>query len=161
MEILEHDDERAARRNGFQHVADLAQHSIARGAQDLTLQSLATVGRQPGGKLDEPGGGLCRQDLDDGVSIVSTAEPGERFQHRVIGFFASVALDTLTQRDSDIRRLGRGLTHERVHHGGLADAGLSRDEDDLSLASRHLPETFAELGERALSAHEPTGHGSW
>src|SRR5262245_22357032 len=116
--------------------------------------ALLTVGRQQRGKLDEPGRGLCRQNLDDGVSAGSAAQPGDGLQHRVVGFLASIALNTLTLRDANVSRLGAGPAREGVHHRGLADPGLPGDEDDLPLASQHLQKTLAELSERALTSDQ-------
>src|SRR5439155_17661730 len=67
LEILEHDHERASRRDRLQRVADLPQHPRGGGAQDFAPQKFATVWGEQGGKLDEPGGSLGRQDLDDRV----------------------------------------------------------------------------------------------
>ena len=57
------------RGEGFKGFADFAQHALARGAENLLLQSFTFGGREECGELDDPGGGLAREELDDGCAV--------------------------------------------------------------------------------------------
>jgi hypothetical protein len=139
LEIFEHQQQRLARREGLQRLGDLPQHAFARRAEEFALEQLAVLPGDEGGKLNQPRGGLRGEDPDDAVSPGSPTELPERLQHRVVGLPASVALDTLAARDATPHG-GCSLALELVDEGGLADAGLSGDEDELTLVPQGLPQ---------------------
>src|SRR5258707_15039832 len=91
--------------------------------------------------------------MDDGGAPGSREELPNRLQHRVVGLLAAVALDTLAARDAPPQG-GRGLALELVDQGGLPDARLSRDEDELPLVSHRQPEAVAQRVERARPAYQ-------
>jgi hypothetical protein len=115
------------------------------------------VGCEEGGKLNEPGGSLSGQDLDDRVPTVPAAQSGQRFKHGVIGFLAPIPLDTLAPRDANIGRLGRCPIDERVGDRRLADAGFSGDENDLPFTVQHPSEPLVKLAEQAIAPYEDLG----
>ena len=83
------------------------------------------------------------QGLHDGVASGPTAQLPERFRHWVVGFLASVALDTLTARNANAWHVSRRLALELVGQRGFPDARLARYERDLPLAFRGPPQAGA------------------
>src|SRR5215510_13760928 len=60
----------------------------------------------------------------------------QRLQHRKVGFPVFMLLDTVSAPDAyapPSLRLGKEMLHQRR----LADTGLARDEDDMSLGLLH------------------------
>src|SRR5437870_4199659 len=55
----------------------------------------------------------------------------------LVGFLASIPLDTLTAGEANVGRGARCPIDERVGDRGLADAGLPGDEHDLPFTVRH------------------------
>ncbi len=136
MEIFEDHYQRNVRSDRLHRVTDFAQHPLTSRALDLALQRFAFFALHQRGKLDQPGRSLRTQGLDDCVSVRATARLTQSFQHRVIRFLASVALDALTARESNHRQVGRYLARKFVGHGGLTDAGFASNENDLPLMSQ-------------------------
>src|SRR6266481_4711685 len=56
MEILENQNQRAFCRQSLQSVTNLTYHALARGSQDLLLQSLSLLRFDQRGELAQPGG---------------------------------------------------------------------------------------------------------
>jgi len=115
---------------------------------------------EQGGKLNQPRGRLHRQGVDDRVSVRTSAQLTERFEHRVIRFLTSVRFDALSAPDAKVRDIERGLSLELVDERGFADAGLPGDEDDLRLVLHRALEGCAQRREGAISAYQPaSGRG--
>ena len=93
--------------------------------------------------LHQPGGRVHRHGLHDGVAASTAAQLPERFQHRVIGFLAAVALDALPVRDTYVRHVRRSLLQEGIDQGGFPQARLPSEQDDLSLTVHCPVETLA------------------
>jgi hypothetical protein len=54
VQVLEHEQQRFRYRNRLERLADLTQHSLARGAENLLLKFFAKLRRNQGGELREP-----------------------------------------------------------------------------------------------------------
>ena len=63
----------------------------------------------------------------------STAQLTQCFEQRVVGFLASISLDTLSAGDPNADDVSDNLALELVKKRGFSDSGLAGDEDDLSL----------------------------
>jgi hypothetical protein len=82
------------------------------------------------------------------------AELPQRLQHRVVGLLTAVALDALAARDAPPHG-GRRLALELVDQGGLADARLPGDEDELPVVPQHPPQAVVQPVERAPPSDQP------
>src|SRR6266481_7909929 len=156
MEILENQNQRAFCRQSLQSVTNLTYHALARGSQDLLLQSFSLFCFYQGRKLAQPGGSTLGQSLGDSTAVRIADQLSERLEHRVVGFFSSEALDALSPSDSQIWLEG-GLLMKSVDESRFSDACLSGDKDELSLATQGAGETGAKLSKRGL----PTDDSLW
>ena len=64
----------------LQRLANLAQHALTRGAQNLPLQHLAVFGLEERWELYQPGRGLRRQNLHDGPSLGTGTQSPQRLE---------------------------------------------------------------------------------
>ena len=140
------------RGEGFKGFADFAQHALARGAENLLLQSFTFGGREECGELDDPGGGLAREELDDGCAVGTPGELAERFEDRVVGLFTAEAFQALAASDRD-RRVKSEHLLECVGYGGLSDARFASHEYHLTAALEDLFEAGVEIGELSFAAN--------
>src|SRR6185295_19728386 len=84
---------------------------------------------------------------------VLPAQPDDGFEHRQIGFARAVLLEALPSAHPHTA-IGTDPAHECIHERGLADAGFSRDEDDLALSVPHLPEPRLHPLQRLIASDE-------
>ena len=154
LQILEHPQQGRFQVERVQHLPDLAQHAFPGRPENLLLQHLALFAVQQRRELHQPGGRLRGQNLHHSFSPCTMAQLTHCFQHRVIGFRASVPFHALSAGDAEGWFLGRGLALEFVHQSRLSNSRLPRDEDDLALALQCLSEAGSQRTKLAVSAHQ-------
>jgi hypothetical protein len=76
---------------------------------------------------------LRGQRLDQGSSSRTSAQPTQRFQHRVVRFFASVSFHALSASATEVDYFGHSLPLEFIDQSRFTDARLPRDKNDLPL----------------------------
>ena len=81
----------------------------------------------------------------------------QRVQHRVVRFFASVALNTLTTREAQALHVHRSLALEGIDQRRFADARLPGDQDELALPPHGQLQVPTQLPESARAAHQGAG----
>ena len=133
MEVLEDQQQRDGRGDRLERLADLAQHALSRGAEDLLFQGLAMLARQQRGELHQPRRRVRGERIDDRGADGATTELTDRLEHRIERLLGPKSLDALPVRDAHRWTRGVDLSLELFRQRRLADAGLTRDEDDLRL----------------------------
>src|SRR6202789_1841387 len=98
----------------MKRVTDFAQHALAGGAQDLSMQHFAVLAREETRKLRQPGRRFCRQDPDERLSLRAAAQSSQRIEHRTVGFLASISFDALPTGDVNGPLTHRDLALEIV-----------------------------------------------
>ena len=89
----------------LERLADLAQHPLSRGAEDLLLERLAMLAREERGELHEPRRRVGGERVDHRCSERPATELADRLEHGIERLLASESLDALAVRDA---YLGRG-----------------------------------------------------
>ena len=134
MQVLEHEDEGVIGGDRFERFADFADHSLARGADGLTLQRLALFGFDERRKLQQPRRRPLCQRVDETPIVRRADQLIDRLEHRIVRFLAAESLDALPARDLKIRHQTTGASDKQIDEGGLSDPCLPGDEDELPLA---------------------------
>ena len=153
VEVFQHQHERALGGEDIQGFGQLAQHAGLGGLTRGPLEALPCGRRHQPQHLDEPARSVLPQHRHKPLPFGSPAETSQRLQNGQIGFPRPIVVQALAVPHPDV--LGsRHLGHKRVDQGGLADAGLPRDD-------RHLPRTLAghgpplcELGQGCVAPHK-------
>ena len=146
----------AERRDGFRH---LAQHALGSRAEELATQRPAVVVRRRPRQLGEPERCALPEPADHPVALVA-AEPTQGLQHGLVGLAGTVVLDALSDPDEG-RAVAGELRREGARNGGLADARLAGDEDDLSRPAAGFFELCLEPPQHGLAFHEPDRDRRW
>ena len=82
MEVLQNQQQRRSRGDRRQRLADLAQHTLARGAQNLLLEGLSMLPCEQRRELDQPGGGLHGERVHHGGPVGPATQSPNRLEHR-------------------------------------------------------------------------------
>ena len=111
------------------------------------------AGRHQPRHLDEPARGILPQHRHEPFPLGFPAEPSQCLQEGQIGFPRPIVVQALAVPNPDVLG-GRHLGHKRVDQGGLADAGLPRDDPHLprALACRGPP--LRQLGQGRVAPHK-------
>lgn len=143
VEVLEHEDERLRGRQVLDGLAELEQPPVPARVGRPSAQALGRGVVHPAGQLEQPPRGPARQRLDDVGALGLVAEPAQQVEHRGAAFDAALELEGLAARAADVA-VGAQALEEVVEQGGLAGAGLARDEDDLAVAALCPRERFVQ-----------------
>ena len=158
--ILENQDEGSVGRQRLDQLRHLAQHALSRGPEELALQRVSVARVEEPRHLHEPGGRVSAQERDEPIGRAPAAEPGEGVKHREVRLARAVRLDALSLRDPHAR-IGRHAVEEGVDDRRLADAGLARQERDLTSAAPRRVEPHLQAIQGALPADEMPRHVGW
>src|SRR5437867_5740724 len=153
VQVLEHEHQRRLRGQRFDRLRHLAQHPLARGPQELSLQSVPVRAVEEPRHLREPGGRVLAQEGDQPVAPALAAEAAEGIQHGQMGLRRPVRLDTLAVRDPHARIDGHAR-EKGPDDPCLADARLTGHEDDLACPAPRRFDSSLEAVERGLAADE-------
>ena len=158
VQIFEHENQGRFCRQHFDRLRQLAEHSVTRGPQDLSLERVAVGTLEKPRHLREPRGRVLAQERNQPGATPLRAEAAQSIEHGSIGLGRPVCLDTLAVRDPhtriDAHTLEKGLDDP-----GLADSRLPRHEDDLASAAPRRFDPSLEPIECGLAADE-VGRGS-
>src|SRR5215207_2914980 len=89
---------------------------------------------------------MLSEERDDPFALWTLRQPRQSIQHRQVGLAGAVLLQTLASRHVRRALLGR-VVNQRIDQRRLADPGLARDENDLTLAGRRALEPLLHRGE--------------
>src|SRR5262245_10419388 len=134
MQIFEDEDESDRRGDGFADFAELSHHPLPRRTENLALQQRLLVTPDEGWKLNQPGGRVFREQINDRRSSVGPDQTPERFQQWVIGFLTAESFGALAANDKQAWS-SRHLTLKRVNEAGLADSRFADDEHNLATSA--------------------------
>src|SRR5882672_5585916 len=116
----------------FEGLADLAQHSLPSGSENLPPQREEVFASHEGRKLHQPGRRVRREGSDYRIAIRAVTQLVQGFEHRIVRFFAAVSFDALPAHDVDVRDIHPGPALERVQKSGLSDSWFPGNKDDLA-----------------------------
>ena len=85
------------------------------------------------GKLRQPGRCVHSECLYYCVSSGTAAQLTQRFQHRVVRFFASIAFNALSACNPNAGKFSDRSPGELVDQGGFPDTCLTGNKDNLTL----------------------------
>ena len=140
---------------GLEERPDLAQHAFRRRAHHRSLEAgRLAVGQEPG-DLHVPARGRPPEERNQRRALRGAQRPLERLQHGHVGLALSVLLDALAVQDMEVGTPHRRGAEELFQERGLADAGLARDEDELTLTLAGHPETLVEAAQLGVPSDEP------
>ena len=122
VQILQHQQERAADRQHLDRLGQLPQHALLGGPHDPALHRLERRRTEQRGHLGQPRGGLLLQHRQERRALGFSTQPAQRLQDRQVGFAPAVVLDTLPPRQPHIPR-ARGILHKGIDHGRFAEPG--------------------------------------
>ena len=159
VQILQHQQERAADRQHLDRLGQLPQHALLGGPHDPALHRLERRRTEQRGHLGEPRGGLLFQHRQQRRSLGFSTQPAQRLQDRQVGFARAVVLDTLPARQPHIPR-ARGLLHKGIDHGRLAQPWLAGQKHGLPGPLPDALEPLVQVGELPLASHEQRRGGS-
>ena len=153
VQIFEHQDQRRFRSECFDGFRDFAQHTLLRSAQRLALQAF------PGGLADQPRhlrqphGSMLPEDLDGAIPAGLPAQAGQRLQDGEVRFAFAEMLQALAARNGNaVVSSGRSL-QKCFYQRGFSDAGLARNEDDLTAAGETLCQRFLQARDGCVAFH--------
>jgi hypothetical protein len=144
VHVFEHDDQNPIGSDGFEHLADLAHHPLARRPDRFALQRVALVGLDERGKLQEPGRRTLSQQLKQSLVVRSPDQLIDRFEHWIVRLLSAERLDALASPDPDVRPQ-RHASLEQIDERRLAHSRFPRDEHHLAHSALGLLETRLEL----------------
>ena len=98
-------------------------------------------------------GAWVSQDTDHPLGPGLAQQSPERLEDRQIRLRRPVVLEARAARNQQIR-IGRGAGQKRVEHRGLADAGFTGEEHQLTLAGEGAREPVLELREHPVAADQ-------
>ena len=133
VEILEDEHDGGCGGHDFERLAEFTHHTFARGAENLPLERGLLVASDEGRELNHPRRRVRLQRVHDLRAAWSTRELPDRFEHRVIGFFAAEALDRLTACHAQTWNAKGGLPKD-IHQTRLPNPGFADHK-------HHLPAT--------------------
>jgi hypothetical protein len=156
VQVLEQEHERRLVRERLERLGHLAQHALARRAEQLAREALAPGGVAQRGQLHEPGGRVAREPGLDARSMGTAAEPAQRVEHGQIRLALAEGLEALAARDQS-HAAALDLAQARLDERGLADSGRAAHEHDAALALQRPLVRGAELVELGAAADERAG----
>ena len=142
-------------RPGLEERPDLAQHAFRRCAHHRALEAgRLAVGQEPG-DLHVPARRHPPEQRNQRRALRGAQHTLERLQHGHVGLALSVLLDALALQDMEVGTPHRRGAEELFQERCLADAGLARDEDELTLTLAGPPKTLVEAAQLGLPSDEP------
>ena len=153
VEILDHQQERGRGGqclDGFRH---LTQHALLGDPEQLAAQRLAIAAVFQPRQLHQPGGGVGLEYADHALGPGFAQQSSKRLEDRQIRLRRPVVLEAGAARNQQIR-IGRGASQKCVEHRGLADAGFTGEEHELTLAGEGVREPVLELREHPVAADQ-------
>ena len=91
--------------------------------------------------------------MNTGTTFLISKPPPERFQHRVVGLFATESLDTLTTSNSNTGTGCRALL-EQVKQSSFPNSRFPGHEDHLPLTIHGFIEEVIELNQGVVTAND-------
>src|ERR1700676_1025337 len=153
MQILDDDDPGAVRTQDLHEIAELPQHALSRGAENLIAEDDAIVVVEESRHLRQPGWSMGPQRREERRPIFAAAAFFQRLDQRQEGFigpkqlgaaapqYAGAATRQSLQRHFDQRR--------------LADPGLAGDEHYLPISGKSLLNQAFERFKRGFPTDPP------
>src|SRR4029453_4709871 len=131
VKVFQHKHHQAVRRRCLDRLGHLTQHPFARHRPEPGPRGRESGGGAEPRPLREPPRRVPAEERREGVSVWSTTEPTEGFEHGEVRFTGPVVLDALPTPDVELP-VPIGCPQEGVDERRLAEPGLSGDEDDLA-----------------------------
>lgn len=155
MQILDDDDPGAVRTQDFHEIAELPQHPLPRGAENLVAENDAIVVIEKGRHLRQPGRGMGAQRLEDKRPIFAAAAFLQRLDERQEGLIPAEKLGAAPPQHAGAKARQAFLRH--FDQRRLADSGLSGDENHLPIAAQNPLHQKVQRLERSFAADPPVG----
>src|ERR1051325_4898099 len=150
LEIAEDEHERSI---GAEHIERLT-HFVEQALAGRSCCTLPRGLRERRRKLPRPARRHAAYHLDHALALRMPAEPAEGLEDRKVRFACPVLFDALALTYEGRLRFRGDLPAEGFDQRRLADAGLTRHEDDLPLAAARSLVELAQLRQLGPSADE-------
>ena len=154
VQVLEHEDDGRCGRHRLEEGADLPEHALGRRRQHGAMEpGRLGLGQEPR-DLHVPARRDTPEERDQGGAGRGAEAPLERLQDGHVWLALPVLLDALPAEHPHIGTMQRGGSEELLRERRLADARLTRDEDDLSRPTAGESQTPVKPPEFRLPSHE-------